>query len=57
MNTTKHPCSECAVPRLAVGTEPLTNRYEVVLMECPICKTVVRLASKKVKKPLGITMT
>lgn len=40
-------CVACNAPRQVVGFEPLSRKYDVLLMECSICRSVVRLAAKK----------
>ncbi|WP_283815487.1 hypothetical protein [Bradyrhizobium jicamae] len=35
------------MPRRTIGIEPLNGEYEVLLLHCPKCKSLVRLASRK----------
>lgn len=37
-------CITCRVNRRLVGTEPVTKDYEIQSLECPGCRSVVRLA-------------
>jgi hypothetical protein len=37
-------CFTCRVNRRLVSTEPVTKDYEIQSLECPRCRSVVRLA-------------
>lgn len=37
------PCIVCSLNRRVVRTEPVATRYEIQSLECPSCKSVVRL--------------
>ena len=37
-------CFTCRVNRRLVGTEPVTEDYEIQSLECPGCRSVIRLA-------------
>ena len=41
-------CITCCVNRRLVGTEPVTKDYEIQFLECPGCRTVVRLVNHRV---------
>jgi hypothetical protein len=40
-------CITCCVNRRLVGTEPVTKDYEIQFLECPDCRSVVRLVQRR----------
>jgi hypothetical protein len=40
-------CAACNTPRKAVSLELLNERYQIVLHECPSCKSVLRLVEHR----------
>jgi hypothetical protein len=40
-------CIVCWLNRQLIGTEPVTKQYEIQSLECPRCKSVVRLVQRR----------
>ena len=41
------PCIVCCLNRRVVRTEPVARQYEIQSLECPSCKSVVRLVQSR----------
>ena len=41
-------CIICCLGRRLIGVEPLTRDYELQILECPECESVVRLVQRQV---------
>ncbi len=41
------PCIMCCVNRRFIGAEPVVRYYEIQFLECPSCRSVVRLVQKR----------
>jgi hypothetical protein len=42
------PCIVCCLGRRLIGVEPLTRDYELQILQCPECESVVRLVQRQV---------
>jgi hypothetical protein len=40
-------CIMCCLNRRLVGTEPAAKQYEIQSLECPCCRSVVRLVQRR----------
>ena len=40
-------CIICCLNRRLIGTEPVTKQYDIQSLECPSCRSVVRLVQRR----------
>jgi hypothetical protein len=40
-------CFACRVERVSIALEPIDRRYDVRSLECPSCKSIVRLVEHR----------
>ncbi len=45
------PCIVCSVLRQVVERESAPKEYEIASLECPSCRTIVRLVQKRAGAP------
>jgi hypothetical protein len=45
------PCILCSLERELIGAEPTAKNYEIQSLQCPECKSVVRLVHKCYSPP------
>ena len=43
-------CIMCCLNRRLIGTEPVTKQYEIQSLECPSCRSVVRLVQRRAEQ-------
>jgi hypothetical protein len=41
------PCILCSLERQLIGAEPAVKNYEIQSLQCPECKSIVRLVHKR----------
>ena len=44
-------CIMCCTDRRLVVAEPVTKQYEIQLLECPDCKSLLRLVQRRAVAP------
>jgi hypothetical protein len=43
-------CIICCLNRRLIGTEPVTKQYDIQSLECPSCRSVVRLVQRRAEQ-------